>query len=323
MDLSRLRSAMDVERLQACKVALIGVGGSADLAVNLVRCGIQHLTLVDPDRVGRENVARQGHQHDDLNLPKVEALARRLKTINPEVKATALAEDFTVYGDAAIDAKFQSCDLLIFATDRFKAQARGNEVALRLKKPALWIGLYARGAGGEVIFWRPQINACYRCLVAARYLAQTQAQQAGASLDPPSDGATIFDIHYVDSIAGQLAIGLLTRGAQNRFGQLIDALGDRNFIQVNITPAGAVGQRDVVREKLEVPPGNDAYFAWNAIALRDPTAHVEACPDCCRFRGDATGKPLTRRTVGDGSVRLWPAASALPARISKNGRGGH
>src|SRR6202022_3652177 len=59
----------------------------------------------------------------------------------------------------------------------------------------------------------------------------------GRSLDPGSDGSDILSLQFLDSIAGQVAVGLLTHGADNRFGRLIDQLGDRNFLQVNLVRA--------------------------------------------------------------------------------------
>ena len=34
-----------------------------------------------------------------------------------------------------------------------------------------------------------------------------------------------------------IVLGLLTRGADNRYGKLIEQLGDRNFLQIKIDPA--------------------------------------------------------------------------------------
>ena len=45
----------------------------------------------------------------------------------------------------------------------FKAQAFGNEVALRLGIPAVWVGLYRSGQVGEVIFWHKDLPSCFRC----------------------------------------------------------------------------------------------------------------------------------------------------------------
>ncbi len=285
MNFDRIASAIDVQRMQASRVALFGSGASVGLASDLVRSGLGHIDLYDFDVVAPENLSRQAHLASHIGLPKVDALARQLTAINPQVGITCQQVDFTRLTEAEWKTQFSDVDLLVFATDRFTAQAKGNELALYLGKPALWIGLYAGGMGGEVIFWHPELPACYRCLCTNRYATHAAEQAAGRSIDPASDGATIFDIHYLDAIAGQLAVGLLTRGTDNRFGRLIDQLGDRNFIQVKIAPEFAWRGRDVIREQLGVPTERDTFFAWNTAARRDPDGGNLACPDCERYRG--------------------------------------
>jgi molybdopterin/thiamine biosynthesis adenylyltransferase len=287
---------MDLGKLAQSTVGVVGIGGSAGLVRDLARCGIGSFSLVDFDIVEAENVARQGHDADSVGTAKVKALAKSLKAVNPDVNISYVMADFCLLSDEMIDSQFADVDLLIFATDRFEAQARGNEVALRLRKPAISIGLYRQGLAGEIIFWHPEIDACYRCLCPKRYEVQAAARDAGESLDPPSDGATIFDVHFLDSIAGMLALGLLTRGTDNRFGRLIEQLGDRNFIQVKIDPTWTLRGRDVVRDQLGIADDCPAYFAWNAIVRSDPDNGQLPCPDCAKFRGhrfdELSGTPV-------------------------------
>lgn len=285
MDFSRIENTIDTARLKASTVAIVGVGGARDLACNLARCGVARFRLFDPDTVEFSNVCRQGHTQADIGAPKVLATAGELTRINPEVEVIGEAADFTRLSDEQIDDRFGDVDLVVLATDRFAAQARGNEVALRLNLPAVWIGLYAGGLGGEVIFWHPGIMACYRCLCAKRYEAHKRADANSTSLDPTSDGATIFDVQLVDAIAGQIAIGLLTRGSDTRYGRLVDELGDRNFIQVQLDPHFQIGGRDVIRQLLGVPEQQATYFSWNTIVRSDPDGDQAYCADCERFRG--------------------------------------
>jgi molybdopterin/thiamine biosynthesis adenylyltransferase len=301
MDLSRLEGVMDIERLSQAVVGIVGVGGASDLAQNMVRCGVEHLRLIDRDVVGRENIARQGHDAAAVGAPKVKALSKKLKAINADVDVRYLAADFLELGDDEIEDFLGGADLLIVATDAFRAQAKGNAVALKYGIPALFPGLYRGGEAGEVIFWHPGIDACYQCLCKRRYEAHEAAEAEGRSLDPGSDGATIYDIALLDAVAGQLAMGLLTRGADNRFGRLIDLLGDRNFLQVKIDPLYRLRGRDVVRESLGVSDDCASFTGWTTIALANETCDV--CTDCERYRGhrfrQMPGGILVRWKPGD------------------------
>lgn len=285
MNLSRLASNLDIERIQQSRIALFGAGASADLAVNCARSGVQNFELYDPDRVDNVNLSRQGHEAHEIGNNKVDAVARRIWQVNLEAQIRTHVEDFRNYTDDEAAVVFGDLDLLIFATDSFAAQSRGNEIALLTRTAAIWIGAYAGGRGGEIVFWRPGLPACFRCMVARRYEAQAKAAREGKSLDPKSDGTTIFDVGLLDAIAGHLALGLLTRGADNRFGRLIEQLGDRNFIQVSLSPDFSVNGADVIRSKLGVPDDNDALFSWNAISIRDPDAGMKYCQDCERYLG--------------------------------------
>jgi molybdopterin/thiamine biosynthesis adenylyltransferase len=227
------------------------------------------------------NIPRQGFLSGDTGLTKVEAVARMIRRVNPRTEVRGFPVDFTAMTEPEVDANFGDTDLFVFATDSFAAQAFGNTVALRLRKPALWVGLYPGGRAGELIFWHEELAACFRCLCRRRYEAHAGNGRERAT----SAGATIFDIELIDALAGMLAVGLLTRGAENRYGRLIDELGDRNFLQVKIDPAWTLQGRDVVREHLGIDADCEAYASFCTIARSDPDGGEPPCPDCVRYRG--------------------------------------
>jgi len=277
MNFDRIAQSVDVSRLQQSHVAI--VGGGYGLANDLARCGVGQFTYVDFDTVDDTNPARQDFSASDIGQPKVDAIEAALHAINPGIVVNKLRRDFCSLSPAEIEESLGSCDLLILATDRFVAQARGNLEAIRLAKPAMWIGLYRSGRAGEIAFTQPvQGQACYRCIASSRYEAfYRQAGDGDAGVDIPSRGAVIMDLHIIDGIAAQIAVGLLTAGADNRFGRLIEQLGDRNFIQVKLDPTYRLGEPDVFEQHLGTNP---AQFAFNSIAL---TIEPEpGCPDCAK-----------------------------------------
>lgn len=289
LDTTRIRSVVDVERMSRSHVAIVGVGGSANLAMALVRSGLGAITLIDPDTVSDLNLVRQEYERLDIGKNKVDALAFRLKQITPDIRCTPLARDVTSFRGEESDSLFQDVDLIISTTDSFEAQAWVNRAALKYRTTALWPGVYEGGLGGEIIFWYPGLP-CYRCMVPRRDEAQGQAQFKGLSLDPPSDGTTIFEDGFIDVVTGQLVLGLLTRGADNRYGRLIEKLGDRNFLHIKLDPDYRWKGRDVIREQLGIPEDNDAFFAWNVAARRDPDRGFPPCPDCVGFQHSASGQ---------------------------------
>ena len=278
MDYTRISSSMDIAMMQDSHVTV--VGGAVGLAYNLARCGLGSISLVDFDRVSAGNPARQDFYSTDIARYKVDAVAENLKRINPEIETEGHVLDFCAISPEEMERLFGHTDLFIFATDYFPAQARGNIVALRLDKPAIWIGLYSRGLAGEIIYYVPGVTpACYRCICGSRY---TAFHQGGASIS--SDGGNIFDLHLVDAIAGHIGVGSLNRGADNRYGALIDQLGNRNLLQVKIDPGYRLNGKDIFRQYLGDHPAN---FSFTTIAL--PREMEPDCPDCACLTREVEG----------------------------------
>lgn len=269
MDLSRISSSVDVEALHQKHVTM--VGGAYRLVDDLAKCGVGSFSLVDFDTVSPSNIARQDFNSTQIARHKVKVAAERLLKTNPEVEVETHVVNYCALSEEEHDRLFGHSALFVFATDFFPAQARGNHEATRMQIPALFIGLYSGGRAAENIFWYPGLTpACYRCICSSRYQAFANGQG-----NVGSQGGIIFDLRMADAVAGQLALGLLTRGSNNRLGGLIDKLNNRNLLQTKIDPDYTLGGNDIFRKYLGEHPAN---FSFTTIALpmeRDPN-----CPDC-------------------------------------------
>ncbi len=109
------------EILQRCTVGVAGCGGlGSNAAASLARAGIGCLILADSDLVEESNLNRQMFFLDDVGKPKVEALAARLRQINPALR-------LVLHGDRLDPEKvphvFAEADLLVEAFD----QAEGKQ----------------------------------------------------------------------------------------------------------------------------------------------------------------------------------------------------
>ena len=83
-------------RFKAARVLVVGVGGVGSwCAEALVRTGLGHITLMDDDVVAESNVNRQcPATSKTLGQPKVEAMAERLKAINPDCEVVSVCDRF-------------------------------------------------------------------------------------------------------------------------------------------------------------------------------------------------------------------------------------
>ena len=113
----RLLGADGLRKLSNARVILLGVGGVGSwCAEALVRSGLGHLTLVDPDRVDVTNINRQlPATTRTVGRPKVEVLKGRLLEINPLCEITALQAHYekgTDFGLASYDCIIDAIDSL-------------------------------------------------------------------------------------------------------------------------------------------------------------------------------------------------------------------
>lgn len=106
-------------------ILLAGSGIGSVIAECALRFGFEKITIVDGDQVERSNLNRQNYTEDDVDTNKVDALARRLRSINKNAQINCLDFFLTVenVGDhikghkAAINAlDFSSPVPLIFDT---------------------------------------------------------------------------------------------------------------------------------------------------------------------------------------------------------------
>ena len=95
--LARLYGTAALPRLHAAHVCIVGVGGVGSWVVEgVARSGIGAITMIDLDDVCVTNVNRQLPALDgNIGRSKVEAIAERVKLINPACRVTTVTEYFT------------------------------------------------------------------------------------------------------------------------------------------------------------------------------------------------------------------------------------
>ena len=112
-----------LDRMAFQRVILFGVGGVGSwCAEALVRSGIKHLAMVDPDRVNSSNINRQlPATQNTLGELKVEVLKRRLLEINPDAEIDAIAQIYTEGTSATFN--LQNFNYIIDAIDTLTHKA--------------------------------------------------------------------------------------------------------------------------------------------------------------------------------------------------------
>ena len=143
--IARLYGAKQQNYLLNAHFCVVGIGGVGSwVAESLARTGIGKITLIDLDDICVTNVNRQIHAlTSTIGEAKVDAMAERLKGINPECEVT-LVDDFLTLEN--IKEHIQSYDYVIDCIDQVKIKAALIAHCKRNKLPVITIG----GAGGQI-----------------------------------------------------------------------------------------------------------------------------------------------------------------------------
>lgn len=148
-------------KLRDARICVVGVGGlGTPIVSQLTAMGVGHLRIIDRDVVELSNLHRQTLYNDsDIGQVKVEAAAKKLKTMNPNVDIEPLPVSVNENTAPKI---VKGCDVVIDGLDSVMARYALNDACLQLKIPYVYGG--AIGLLGSVCTIIPNETACLRCI---------------------------------------------------------------------------------------------------------------------------------------------------------------
>jgi len=142
----RLYGMDGAERLRQANVCIVGIGGVGSwCAEALARTGVGRMTVVDLDMVAESNTNRQIHALSDAyGKAKVEAMAERIRAINPDCEVLRV-EDFVTPEnlETLLDHNYS---VIIDAIDQVRVKAAMIAFCHRIKTPIIVAG----AAGGQI-----------------------------------------------------------------------------------------------------------------------------------------------------------------------------
>lgn len=144
-------------------VAIVGCGSvGSKVAAALTRAGVGTLVLVDGDLLLPGNLVRNELDWREVGLNKPDALAARLRDINPSIKTVARklllgGQESSASTDSALQ-RIGQCDLIIDATADAQIFNLCGAVACAERKPMIWAEVFAGGIGGMIARARPDLD---------------------------------------------------------------------------------------------------------------------------------------------------------------------
>lgn len=161
----RLIDWWDQQRLSEARVMVVGAGALGnEAAKNLALLGVGKIVMVDFDLVEISNLSRAVLlRAEDAGMPKAEAIARRIKDINPNTEVLSLKGD--VARDVGLGV-FRRMDVVLGCLDNREARRAVNRACWRVGRP--WIDGGLGILDGQVQVFQPPDGACYECTLSQR-----------------------------------------------------------------------------------------------------------------------------------------------------------
>lgn len=208
------------------RVAVVGTGGTgSSVAEQLIRLGVRHFQLFDPDRLTASNVTRvYGSFPDNIGRPKVDVVADHLQHIAPDAEVKTYASMITVdeTARALLDA-----DVIFGCTDDNAGRLVLSRVASYLLTPVIDCGvLLSSGCDGQLqsIDGRVTVLAPGAACLVCR--GRIDLQRAAAEMLTPDEHSRLADEGYAPALPGvePAVVAYTTQVAAAAVSELLERL---------------------------------------------------------------------------------------------------
>lgn len=192
MALQRMGIVQEYERIRDKSVAVVGVGGVGSVTADmLTRCGIGKLILFDYDKVELANMNRLFFTPDQAGLSKVEAAAKTLNFINPDVTIEThnynitTVDNFENFLNTIKNGNIGETgpvDLILSCVDNFEARMAINSACNELGLNWIESGVSENAVSGHIQLIKPGETACFACappLVVAENIDEKTLKREG------------------------------------------------------------------------------------------------------------------------------------------------
>lgn len=267
------------------RVLAVGCGPGSYLIETLARLGPAALCLVDHERVHLADLTGVPFDLRDVGTLRVDALARRIRGINPVVEVDTIHRDLCQAGHWEMGSLVNGIDLIIAHAERLPVLSLLNQWSQRVGVPAVFIELHEQARSGRIVWTVPGRTPCYRCVTCQpcreSILGREDTQHS------PQSGGLLPDVQFVDMVACKICLALLERGQGSAMARFFEQMAGRNEVIVRTSPDCDV-EAPLWDARAEDEPyarsasgrelRQQVILAMDTLWLRP--AFLPGCPDC-------------------------------------------
>jgi molybdopterin/thiamine biosynthesis adenylyltransferase len=276
---SRNSGLLETTALQQSGVIVCGCGSVGSLAaLELARSGIGRFLLIDPELLAIENLCRHQCGLADVGRRKVQAVADRIRQINPQ--AVVNSEHLPLEQlDPAVVARFCEANadtLMLACADSRRADQHASRLAAALSLPFLAIGLWERAFAGEIFYSHPgEPMPCYGCAfdgLAGELSSRAEPERRFYSNETELEKlhfqpGIAIDIAFVTEIGLKLALDLLNRDNPEHVHRLLGRLSQYTLVCNSNDPQLGGERAEIFSHPLQVTTSIQVGYG-------------EGCPPC-------------------------------------------
>ncbi len=231
---SRNTGILETDVMNTTTAVISGCGSVGSYAaLELARSGVGNFLLVDHDTLSYANICRHQCGLADVGRYKVDAVAERIRMINPGARIEVVRGLLESVPGKILDRFCGPGAVIIGCADNREGDQYAGKMAAHYHMPVVAIGFWERAFAGEVFYWIPDRDdqACYHCFVSAlgdisgrasvnRRLYTNQDDLSKVNFMP---GISV-DITFVTNIGVKIVLDILNRNTRGYIPRLLDSL---------------------------------------------------------------------------------------------------
>ena len=215
------------------KAVILGCGSVGSyVALELARAGVGHFLLVDMDIVEYHNLCRHQCGIHDVGAYKVDALAARIRDINPNAEIVRARKPIEELNQKYFEHMCAGTDTVVVGcADNRAADAYANMIAARMGACFLSIGFWERAVAGEIFYWIPgRKMPCCACALGSvntpkaetnyHHVYSNELDATKIKFEPGISA----DISFITIIGVKLALDMLNISTEGYVPRLLDHL---------------------------------------------------------------------------------------------------
>jgi adenylyltransferase/sulfurtransferase len=150
----------EIAKVRKARVLVVGAGALGnEVAKNLAMMGVRQIVVVDRDTVETANLTRSVFfRETDHGTPKVFALAKRIRELNPDVEVIPLNGSLEAVVGLGLVRRM---DLIFSCLDNRLARRTLNRMCRKVRKP--WVDGAMENFLGDVSVFLAGDGPCYEC----------------------------------------------------------------------------------------------------------------------------------------------------------------